>query len=394
MFYIRKDSMMKKQSFTYSRKPKFGMRKLSIGLASCMLGMMFLTTGHTSAADDTGHVGEDITVVPEQQELYGGYNQRLKDIEDFYAERQADHVRYTKWLDGVNVSENEFRKVVDGEAVYWAAPLKNDRGYYDINKDFNQDSDKCSAAVAANMFHYWLDKNKDNIARFMQQKPGEHGVIKLQDTTINLSDFLNTYESDTGYRDKSKLFDFISNNFSGPVWTDKLLDAYINGYGYNHKWERNTEDSKRNTSKINFFKEVFNAKLLTNVYSIENQNEFSDFLREALYTGKAVGLSYGPVGLRAALGHIISVWGADLDEKGNVVAVYVTDSDDKKITIGEEKERIGLKRYKVSTDEQGRVRLTAYGTTQNTGGQLRRIYTLDTGKYIWADYFNNPEKAK
>lgn len=54
---------MKKQSFTHSRKPKFGMRKLSIGLASCMLGMMFLTTGHVSA-DDNGYVGETLRLVP------------------------------------------------------------------------------------------------------------------------------------------------------------------------------------------------------------------------------------------------------------------------------------------------------------------------------------------
>src|SRR3712207_1843359 len=169
MFYIRKDSMMKKQSFTHSRKPKFGMRKLSIGLASCMLGMMFLTTGHVSAEDNTGYEGEILRIIPGEE-----YNQRLKDIEDFQAEKKEANVRYTKWLDGVNVSEYDFRKVVDGESVYYAAPLLNDRGYYDINKDFNQDSDKCSAAVAANMFHYWFDRNKDSIARFLQQKPGEH----------------------------------------------------------------------------------------------------------------------------------------------------------------------------------------------------------------------------
>lgn len=375
---------MKKQSFTHSRKPKFGMRKLSIGLASCMLGMMFLATGHVSAEDNAGYEGEILRIIPGEE-----YNQRLKDIEDFQAEKKEANVRYTKWLDGVNVSEYDFRKVVDGESVYYAAPLLNDRGYYDINKDFNQDSDKCSAAVAANMFHYWFDRNKDSIARFLQQKPGEHGVIKFKDgTSIDLSDFLNAYESDSGYRDKSKFFDFVSDKFSGPVWTDKLLDAYINGYGYIDKYARNNEDSSKNTSTINFFKEVFNQKILTNVWSIRNQNDFSYYLRDALYTGKAIGLSYGPAGVYNALGHIISVWGADLDGEGNVVAVYVTDSDDKKVTIGEERERIGLKRYKVSTDDWGRVRLTAYQTTQNTGGLLRSVYTLDTGKYDWADYFN------
>ncbi|HEL1114922.1 TPA: IdeS/Mac family cysteine endopeptidase, partial [Streptococcus equi subsp. zooepidemicus] len=151
------------------------------------------------------------------------------------------------------------------------------------------------------------------------------------------------------------------------------------------------EDPTKNTSKINFFKEVFNEKILTNNHSIRNQNEFSVLLSEALYTGKAIGLSYGPAGLRHSLGHIISVWGADLDADGNVVAIYVTDSDDKKLTIGDE--RVGLKRYKISTDDENRLRLTAYEETHNTGGQIRGLWTLDTGKYAWADYFDKTEQT-
>ncbi|HEK9608504.1 TPA: IdeS/Mac family cysteine endopeptidase, partial [Streptococcus equi subsp. equi] len=110
-------------------------------------------------------------------------------------------------------------------------------GYYDINKDFNQDSDKCAAAVAANMFHYWFDRNRDSINRFLSQSPGENGVIKLEnEKTIEVSKFLETYRSDGDYLDKSPFFDLISNSFKGPVWANKLLDAYINGYGYIHKF--------------------------------------------------------------------------------------------------------------------------------------------------------------
>lgn len=90
---------MKKQSFTHSRKPKFGMRKLSIGLASCMLGMMFLTTSHVS--------GEVVEVWPYGQNPNGKTeilsqtedsesSQRLRDIEDFQAEKKMQNVVYTK----------------------------------------------------------------------------------------------------------------------------------------------------------------------------------------------------------------------------------------------------------------------------------------------------------
>ncbi|HEK9405447.1 TPA: IdeS/Mac family cysteine endopeptidase, partial [Streptococcus equi subsp. equi] len=249
---------MKKQSFTHSRKPKFGMRKLSIGLASCMLGMMFLTTGHVS--------GEVVEVWPNGQNPNGKIEilsqtehsehlQKLRDIEDFQAQKQADHVRYTKWLDGVTVDEHEFRKIKEYDTEYYVTPLLSGKGYYDINKDFNQDSDKCAAAVAANMFHYWFDRNRDSINRFLSQSPGENGVIKLEnEKTIEVSKFLETYRSDGDYLDKSPFFDLISNSFKGPVWANKLLDAYINGYGYIHKFAKNTPHSKNNNSKFNFFK--------------------------------------------------------------------------------------------------------------------------------------------
>ncbi|HEK9362578.1 TPA: IdeS/Mac family cysteine endopeptidase, partial [Streptococcus equi subsp. equi] len=146
---------------------------------------------------------------------------------------------------------------------------------------------------------------------------------------------------------------------------------------------------KNNNSKFNFFKKVFDGNLLTDIHQIFDYNTFSDKLSEALYTGKAIGLAYGPGDLRRSLGHIISVWGADLDDQNRVVAIYVTDSDDKKLTIGNE--RVGLKRYKVSSDDQGRARLTTRDK-DNTGGEIRSIETLDMGTQEWADYFNKTEK--
>lgn len=395
MFYIRKDSMMKKQSFTHSRKPKFGMRKLSIGLASCMLGMMFLTTGHVSA-DDNADPDNILMIVPEQRNLYGPA------VEDFQADKTREGVMYTKWLGGVTVDDNQFYKLKDSSdgTDYWVTPLLNGLGYYDINKDFNEDSDKCSGAVAANMFHYWFDRNRENIDRFLKQSPEENGIIRVAGETIKLSEFLETYHSkdngDVTYRDKSPFFDYISQNFKGPVWTDKLLDAWINGYGYNHKWGRNIEDPSKNTSGINFFKKVFNEKILTDVNQVWNLDGLSYWLRDALYTDKGIGLSYGVSGLRDSMGHIISVWGADFDADHRVVAVYVTDSDDKRLTVGENGPRVGLKRYKVFSDSQGRVRLTSYAKTTNTGsedketgGEVRGIYTLDMGRQGWENYFNS-----
>ncbi|HEL0792182.1 TPA: IdeS/Mac family cysteine endopeptidase [Streptococcus equi subsp. zooepidemicus] len=391
--------MMKKQSFTHSRKPKFGMRKLSIGLASCMLGMMFLTTSHVSGeVVEVWPYGQDpndkIEVLSQSE--YSEYLQRLHDVEDFQAEKKKEGVVRTQWLEGVNVTDHDFRKITDGGSVYYATPLLNDRGYYDINKNFNQDSDKCAAAVAVNMFHYWLDRNKDNVAKFLSQSP-DHGFVEGE-PTFNLVDFQYTYASpyeEGGYRDNSKLFDFISKAFNKPLWANKLLDAYINGYGYIDRYVKNTPHSGQNNSKFNFFKKVFDGKLLTDIQQIFDYYTLSSELREALGTGKAIGLAYGPGDLRRSLGHIISVWGADINEDGNVVAIYVTDSDDKKLTIGNKKDRIGLKRYKLYSDNVGRARLTAYATeNQQTGGEVRGIETLDMATQDWADYFSRTDEAE
>src|SRR3712207_3135176 len=134
MFYIRKDSMMKKQSFTHSRKPKFGMRKLSIGLASCMLGMMFLATGHVSA-EDVDHVGETITVVPEQR---SNWNTALE------KRKAEDNVTATLWVSGVDMRGVEFKNVKDESSDYFVSEHQKGRGYYDINKRLDgRDSSLC-----------------------------------------------------------------------------------------------------------------------------------------------------------------------------------------------------------------------------------------------------------
>lgn len=67
------------------------MRKLSIGLASCMLGMMFLTTSHVSGeVVEVWPYGQDpndkIEVLSQSE--YSEYLQRLHDVEDFQAEKK------------------------------------------------------------------------------------------------------------------------------------------------------------------------------------------------------------------------------------------------------------------------------------------------------------------
>ncbi|HEL1257736.1 TPA: IdeS/Mac family cysteine endopeptidase, partial [Streptococcus equi subsp. zooepidemicus] len=87
--------------------------------------------------------------------------------------------------------------------------------------------------------------------------------------------------------------------------------------------------------------------------------------------------------------HIISMWGADIDQDGKVKAIYVTDSDDREITFNDNsKRRIGMKRYDVLVDDFGNIRFTGKGATHKEEGAIYAgLYSLSRGDEVWEDYF-------
>ncbi|HEL1120097.1 TPA: IdeS/Mac family cysteine endopeptidase, partial [Streptococcus equi subsp. zooepidemicus] len=111
-------------------------------------------------------------------------------------------------------------------------------------------------------------------------------------------------------------------------------------------------------------------------------DDFSTEIKNALSSHKALGLSYRTL---VRYGHIVSVWGADIGEDGRVKAVYVTDSDDRDAKTNNNK-RVGLIRYSVKQDSNGKIRLTGY-TGEDVGALSMHLYTLSSAKEEWEDYF-------
>ena len=97
----------------------------------------------------------------------------------------------------------------DGDtAEYFITKHGAGSGWYDINKNFDmKDGVLCAGAVATNMFHWWLDINKDYVDRYLAEDIN-NASITISDKTVDLRELKEVYENE-GYRDKSKFFDFI-----------------------------------------------------------------------------------------------------------------------------------------------------------------------------------------
>ncbi|HEL1258936.1 TPA: IdeS/Mac family cysteine endopeptidase, partial [Streptococcus equi subsp. zooepidemicus] len=222
---------MKKQSFTHSRKPKFGMRKLSIGLASCMLGMMFLTTSHVS--------GEVVEVWPNGQNPHSGtigVDPQQQNLGTALGRRKAEErIKETLWVDGVKIDEKDFEHMSSSHEDYFAAEYGKGSGYYDVNKKMDSgDSALCVASVVTNMFHWWVDQNRDNIEKFKKQDIENNGVMKFngvrQTTVDELNHFYKEYNSNK-YADQSKFFDLIKSHFGNRALNpEELFELYFNGF--------------------------------------------------------------------------------------------------------------------------------------------------------------------
>ena len=65
-------------------------------------------------------------------------------------------------------------------------------------------------------------------------------------------------------------------------------------------------------------------RLGTNVGGL-GKERFNEVIKDALSTKKAIGLSVGLI----TEGHVITMWGAEFDENGDVSHIYVADNNDR-----------------------------------------------------------------
>ena len=245
------------------------------------------------------------------------------------------------------------------------------QGYYDTNKarnGQNKDVDRnlCFATTASNVLHWYLQENKEKIQDYIH----EHGdvVRRVGQKNYSLEDFLNQSSPDQW---NSRIFDYfklIYGHSDKGFYTGPLVDLFLNGY--TPKKATNTKaDFESMDERGGFLYGLLKEKLQTDV-TRSFKGTFSEDVKKHLAEGHALCISYRPLGTYS---HVVSLWGADFDESGKLVGVYVTDSDDQDET-GEDPE-VGLKYYRIIYKD-GSPYLNNSLNPKSNGSEITRLHSF------------------
>lgn len=163
------------------------------------------------------------------------------------------------------------------------------------------------------------------------------------------------------------------------VWADTTQDFFINGYKPDLNGSRNDNKPYKKERLGGYFHQVFGANLLTEridiLHSPQAFKDFSAKIREALKSGKSLGVSIIFSSNRNA--HIVTIWGAEYNARGEVKALSTTDSDDRV-------SRMTGVNVKVRGNE---IRRSNNTKDFNFGPRVYDLYTLDLGTKHWENYF-------
>ena len=245
------------------------------------------------------------------------------------------------------------------------------QGYYDTNKarnGQNKDVDRnlCFATTASNVLHWYLQENKEKIQDYIHA----HGdvVRRVGQKNYSLQDFLDQSSPDPW---NSRIFDYfklIYGHSQNGFYTGPLVDLFLNGY--TPKRATNTEaDFGTMDERGGFLYGLLKEKLQTDVTG-SFKGTFSEDVKKHLAEGHALCISYKPLGTYS---HVVSLWGADFDERGKLVGVYVTDSDDQDET-GEDPE-VGLKYYRIIYKD-GSPYLNNSLNPESNGSEITRLHSF------------------
>ena len=125
---------------------------------------------------------------------------------------------------------------------------------------------------------------------------------------------------------------------------------------------------------------------LSNNFGGLGKEYFNSLIKDAFSNKKAVSLAIGEV----KKGHIITLWGAEFNEEGNVSYIYVADNND-----GDQFTTFGYKemcmRYEVvhNTYPEGGTN-TCYKEGYISYDKpivINRLITMELGTQYWKEYF-------
>lgn len=292
------------------------------------------------------------------------------------------------WVNGItapDISDFTADTSVPNYLIYSVTSDKG-AGWFDVNKAKDEspqsqvDRNMCYAAVSANQLHWWLEQNKADVARYILEKERNGYKFEKPNTSkyLNLKTFIDSYKG----QDSSELFNMFKIYFGRAdtgYYPDLLNDLFINGCKPPvHGGTNDPEWKFESDSRGGFFYDVFGKKLLTGRMGLGSYDSFQQLVTDLMKKGDMIGITHNVAG---GIYHIVTVWGVEYDLSGNIVGLYISDSDDQY-----EPEK-AMRKVFVNNREGYPVITTKIGD-KKAGSRLWEICTLSLGTEYWGKYFN------
>ena len=267
------------------------------------------------ATDEDQTVQTALTDSITYTETYGEY------VENLWYEGQIYHSR--KVTEGTGLLLDWTRPEPPKTGAIFAKGVTRESGWYDVNKKEDgrtgEDGLMCWAAVCANMLQWWQDRYVEKYGQLPENVPNGPGKkYELAIFEIYQTHWDNYYGSEVYYgipwyfngEDRTQNAVYVAKpikpgGFFAEQWPEiekQICNPYVyevNGYGtWGTGW-----DVDLNRKPIDIFSELIIDAMDHGMASISIRVGFS-------------------------LMHAVTLWGYELDDKGRVTKVYVTNSDD------------------------------------------------------------------
>lgn len=308
------------------------------------------------------------------EKIENGQNNNIVEYETEEGEKRT--VLFVKGVKAPKLGENgDFRRTEEHGYIDYKAPFEEGRGYFDVNKapfgkNKEVDQNLCFAAAASNTLHWYLRENKKEIQDYI--KDNGDVIRTVGANTYSLKEMLNQEVEQQGSLIYQYFKEMYGNNATG-YYTVPLMDLFLNGYTPKEDRKTNIEDKDlQPDARGGFLYGIIGTKPQTGMQSVNSLSDFGNSLQHYLSNNFVVCMSYRALGYN----HVVTLWGAEYDERGILRAVYVTDSDDQDET-GEETD-VAMKRYAVKGKDDFSYLTNAISETAE-GAQINSLQYLRFG---------------
>ena len=308
------------------------------------------------------------------KKIENGKNTNIVEYETEEGEKRT--VLFVKGVNPPTLGENgDFRKSEEHGYIDYKAPFVAKQGYFDVNKapfgsDKSIDLNLCFAAAASNTLHWYLQENRGVIEKYIRENGDVTRIVG--GTAYSLSEMLNQKVEQQGSLIYQYFKEMYGKNETG-YYTVPLMDLFLNGYPPKEDRKTNIEDKDlQPDARGGFLYGIIGTKPQTGMQSVNSLSDFGNSLQHYLSNNFVVCMSYRALGYN----HVVTLWGAEYDERGILRAVYVTDSDDQDET-GEETD-VAMKRYAVKGKDDFSYLTNAISETAE-GAQINSLQYLRFG---------------